>query len=232
MTIQHGAGLVAVWLEGPNAAPWPAPTVAAANLPGSLPLNGEAMALALAPKAPCLLSVRTTAPVILALAGAQPTLFPAGAALTTYLPAAATLRILSPQDGPLSGTLTLAASPLRPATEGLGQPAPIAPGGAALFAFHLNAAGRIGIGVQAQPDRVSLRLLNAAGRPLAAGAAMLQDLAAGDYVLEASIPADAPATLVRPAIVGLAPRPDGPPADVIQSYRVLAGMVSSKGKMQ
>jgi hypothetical protein len=228
--VQHGAGLVAAWLEGKDAAPWPAPTQVAMALPASLALSGPAMQLALSPASAGLLRIRSTAPVILSLNGGQPELFPAGAAASRYLPAgAATLRIIAPQDGGLSGSMDLTTAPVHPAQEGLGETVAVAPGDTALFGVNVPRPARIGLAVRAQPDDASLMLLDSAGHPVASGAAMLRDLPAGRYILSASVPRDAATTTIQPAILGLAPRPNGPPPDVIEVYRKLAGLTAPKG---
>jgi uncharacterized protein len=222
-------GPVAAWIEGEGATPWPPATPVATALPTRLPLSGAAMALALAPETPVLLQARTTAPVILDLAqgGAQeaPLLFPAGAEFHRYLAAGpATLRLLAPQDGPLTGWIELTASPVRPAGEGLGEPVVVAPGGSALFGFELARAARLGLGLRAEPDRVAVRLLDAAGREVAAGMALLQRLPPGRYLMEARVPADAATTLLRPAVIGLEPPPAGPPMAVVERYMELVGL--------
>lgn len=222
-------GPVAAWIEGEGATPWPAMTPAPVALPARLPLSGPAMALALAPDTPVLLQARTTAPVILDLAqgGTQeaPLLFPAGAEFHRYLAAGpATLRLLAPQDGPLTGWIELTASPVRPAGEGLGEPVVVAPGGSALFGFELARAARLGLGLRAEPDRVAVRLLDAAGREVAAGMALLQRLPPGRYLMEARVPADAATTLLRPAVIGLEPPPAGPPMAVVERYMELVGL--------
>ena len=73
--------------------------------------------------------------------------------------------------------------------EGLGSPVAIAPGGAAIFGFTVKTAAMAGLGVRANPDRVSVRLrsMNAA-RTIQSGVSMLRNLAAGRYLLEATIP--------------------------------------------
>ena len=230
LILQHGPGLVAAWLEGKDVAAWPAPKPIAASLPANTPLSGQAMAFSLSPGAPCLLRIRSTAPIILALNDGQPELFPAGAAASRYLPAGpATLRIMAPQDGGLSGSLDLTTAPVHPAAEGLGAAVAVAPGDAALFGFSVSRPGRIGMAVRAQPDDTALTLLDASGRRVASGAAMLRDLPAGQYILSASVPAGAPTTVLRPAILGLAQRASGPPPDVVQFYRKLAGLTAPKG---
>jgi hypothetical protein len=231
--LQHGVGLVAAWLEGAGATPWPAPKPTPVTLPARLTLSGPAMDLALAPRAPALLKIRGTAPVILALNNAEPTLFPAGAADSRYLPAGpATLRIIAPQDGDLTGSLELTTAPIHAAREGLGDPVTVAPGDAALFSFTLAKPARIGLSVRAQPDDATLVLLDASGHRRAAGVAMLRDLQAGTYILCAHVPRGAPTTLIRPAIIGLAPRPNGPPPDVVSYYRELAGLTAPRDSLQ
>ena len=231
VTLNHGAGPVAAWLEGPGAAPWPAPKPQAVSLPQTLALTGPAMQLDLAPTQPVLLRARSTAPVILAIGNARPALFPHGAAYSQYLPAGpAALDVIAPQDGPLTGSLDLSATPVRAAHEGLGDTVTLAPGDAVLFGFTLEAPARIGIGMRAQPDQAELALMDATGKQLASGAAMLRDLPAGSYVLQASVPAGAPTTLLQPAIVGLTKRPNGPPPETIDYYRQLAGLTSPKDR--
>ncbi len=231
LTLEHRAGLSAVWLEGPGAMPWPRPAPTRLAMPGTVALSGAAMRLSVLQPEPALLRVRTDAPVLLGVAGETPSLFPAGAVFSRYVPAGETdLLVAAAQDGPLSGRLDASAAPVHPAHEGLGAPVAAAPGDSVLFGFTLAVPKRIGIGVQAQPDRVSLTLLDAGGHEVAKGAAMLRDLQAGSYILQASVPSDGPATLIRPAIVGLAPRPDAPPPDVVQYYRELAGLTAPNGR--
>jgi hypothetical protein len=58
--------------------------------------------------------------------------------------------------------------------------------------------------------------------------AQLRDLKAGAYVLEARVPPTAPPTVLRPALVGITPRGNGPPPDVVQNYLELVGMKPQK----
>jgi hypothetical protein len=229
LILQHGAGLVAAWLEGPGASPWPAPKAIAVSLPAGLALAGPAMQLRLAPPLPAQLRIRSTAPVILALNGGAPILCQAGAATSLFLPGGpATLSLIAPQDGDLSGSVALTIAPIRPAVEGLGEPVTVAPGDSALFGFDLARPTRVGLAVRAEPDDATLRLLGADGHELAAGAAMLRDLPAGHYVMAATVPSTAPTTVLRPAMIGFKPRPNGPPPDVIHFYRELAGLAAPK----
>ena len=123
----------------------------------------------------------------------RPALFPAGAVFSRYVPAGDTSLLVVPaQDGPLSGRLEASASPVLPAQDGLGDAVAAAPGDSVLFGFTLATPRRIGIGAQAEPDGVSLVLLDAAGHEMARGAAMLEDLPAGRYVLQAKVAAGRP----------------------------------------
>jgi len=107
--------------------------------------------------------------------------------------------------------------------EGVGAPVEVAPGGAAVFDFTVTAGGPVGLGVRADPDRVAARLLDEHGVTLARGVSMLRQLAPGHYLLEATVPPDAPATLVRPAVLGIVPHPNPPPSEVIRGLLLAAG---------
>jgi hypothetical protein len=222
--VTHRAGPLALWIEGPDVSPWPATTPRDVTLPQRLTLAGEAMALRLSPSAPVLLRLTATAPVILAFGAEPPTLFDKGAELARYLPAGETMvRLLSPQDGPLSGSLELSGRPVTETAEGLGTPVAIPPGGAAVFGFTVTATGPVGLGIRADPDRVAVRLLDEHGVTLQQGVSMLRQLTPGHYLLEASVPPDAPTTLARPAVLGIAPHPNPPPPDIVRDLLIAAG---------
>ncbi len=220
----HGRGLVVLWMEAPGHPAWPSPAPMDAALPSTTRLSGPAMALRLPGAGKLLLHATTTSPVLLGFAGEPPELFPAGAEFHRAIDAASVLRIMSPQDGPLSGTLALSAEPLRPLHEGLGEQVAVPPGGSAAFAFTLGKTATVGIGVRAEPDRARVRVLNAAGRVIGEGVAqLLPNLAPGTYILEARVPPEAPTTLVRPALFGTAPRASGPPPEIVRAYLEEAG---------
>ncbi|OWJ63788.1 hypothetical protein [Inquilinus limosus] len=233
VVLRHDAGLVAAWMESAEYGPWPQPELQDAPLPGILPLAGEAMTLRVQSPQPALLTARTTAPVILAADGDAPELFPAGAEFHRYLQDASLLHLFSPQDGPLSGSIELVSTPIAPLAEGVGDPVTVASGGTALFGFTVEKDSDIGIGIRAEPDRARVRLLDADGKPLGDGVVQMRHLAPGRYLIEAQVPPDAPATLVRPAVVGITARPSGPPEDVIRGYLDLAGLApatNARGK--
>lgn len=228
--VTHGTGPLALWIEGPGVSPWPDTPPHDVSLPQRLTLEQQAMTLHLDPGAPTLLRLASTAPVILALGSEPPVLFGKGAALARYLPSGpTTLRLLSPQDGPLSGSLELSGSPVIEVGEGLGAPVAIPPGGAAVFGFSVTTAGPVGLGVRADPDRVTVRLLDEHGETLQRGVSMLRQLAPGRYLLEASVPPDAPTTLARPAVLGIVPHPNPPPPDVVRGLLLAAGLAPPNG---
>ena len=128
--VTHGAGPLALWIEGAGVSPWPATPPRDVALPARVTLTGEAMALHLSPGAPVLLRLSGTAPAIVAIGNDPPVLFARGIATARYLPAGDTLlHVLAPQDGPLSGSLELSGTPVVRETEGVGTPVAIAPGG-------------------------------------------------------------------------------------------------------
>ncbi len=227
--VQHGVGPIALWLAAKDKSPWPQVAAQQVKSPARLTLTGPAMALELTQTAPSLLHVSTTAPVLAALVQAgrtdPPRLFPAGAELHVMLASGtAELRLYSPTDGPLTGSLTLSTDPVTPITEGLGAPVSVAPGGSAVFGFTLAKAATIGVGVRADPDRATVRLLDATGVVQGQGVAQLLTLAAGQYLIEAHVPPNAPATILRPAVVGITPRGSGPPPEVAAQYLELVGL--------
>ena len=222
--VTHGLGPLALWLEGGGTSPWPSTPPRSVALPARLTLEGNAMTLRLSPGAPVLLRLASTAPAILAIGDDSPVLFGNGVTTARYLPAGETvLHLLAPQDGPLSGSLELAGTPVIQQAEGVGAPIVVSPGGAAVFGFTVTAGGPVGIGVRADPDRVTARLLDEHGATLAQGVSMLRELMPGHYLLEASLPPDAPTTMVQAAVLGTVPHPNPPPPDVIRGLLLAAG---------
>ena len=231
--VQHGAGAVALWLEAPGVSAWPEPAAQTVSLPARMALPDPAATLRFDAATPMLLHISTTVPVFAGLQQAgrtdAPALFAAGAELHCAVAAGpVTLRLVSADDGPMGGTVSVWAEKLVPIGEGLGDSVAVAPGGTAAFSFTLPRAGTIGVGLRAEPDQAQARLLDAHGAIVGEGVAQLLHLAAGDYVLEARVPPSAPPTLLRPALVGVTPRGNGPPPDVVQGYLELVGMKPQK----
>jgi hypothetical protein len=72
--------------------------------------------------------------------------------------------------------------------------------------------------------------LDAQGKTLGEGVAQTMNLSPGRYFLEARTPADAPATTIRVAIVGLSPPVNAPPAEIVAELLDKAGMKKSKAQ--
>lgn len=236
VVLDHGAGLLAAWLERAGQSPWPVVRAATAKLPSVETLKGEAMAFAVTAGTPLLLHARSTAPVILALRQGEgeeeePELYPAGAEFHRHVaPGKAELRVYSPHDGPLSGALELSSAPVAPAAEGVGDPVALAAGGTALFGFEVTKAGPVGVGVRSEPDTAQARLLDARGKAIGEGVSLFRRLEPGRYVIEARVPASGGTVVVRPTVVGVAPPPAGPPPEVVENYLDMAGLKSARGR--
>ncbi|RUM23295.1 DUF1311 domain-containing protein [Rhizobium vallis] len=234
LIVDHGAGLVALWLERDGQSPWPKPEPKSMTLPQSVTLEGAAMAFRLNPAQPLVLDVSTDAPVIVGLeqnGHRDLQLFPTGAEFHRYLAAGdAILTLYSTHEGPLSGSLNVSATPVVPANDGIGAPVVLAPGATALFGFEVKNNSNIGVGLRSDPDLAVARLLDAKGQVLGEGINQLRQLSAGYYLLEARAPADAPTLVVRPAVVGLSPPPAGPPPEIIKDYLQRAGLKPTGSK--
>jgi hypothetical protein len=235
LTIEHGAGLVAVWIEGRDTSPWAAAEPFAVSLPQEVKLEGAAMRFALSQDQPVLLHARSNAPIILMLnrdgKAEAPVLFANGAEFHRYLPVgAAELRAFSPHDGPLTSAMQLTATPVQRIGEGLGEPVVLAPGQTALFAFDVTRAAEIGIGLRAEPDHAAVSLLDERGNALGDGVNQIRRLNPGSYLIEARIPPDGSTTIIRPAVIGIAPPPVGPPVSVMQQYLELVGITPSRAQ--
>ena len=228
LALSYQPGLVAAWLERAGASGWPKAQTNAVAAPASVRLEGPAMAFALKQDKPQLVGVSTSAPVVVAFEqnGARELkLYASGADFHRYVAAGdATLTIYSPHDGPLGGMLDLSSAPVTPAGEGMGDAVAVAPGASALFGFEVKKASEIGIGLRADPDRAEARLMDENGKLIGTGVSQIRKLAPGRYILEARMPADAPAATVRPALIGLDPPPSGPPPEEIAKYLAAAGL--------
>ena len=231
LLIDHGPGLVAAWLEN-AVAPDQAIALELDGSPRIVKLAGDAMRFTLAPKAPVLLSVRTTAPVIATVVApdgnAVTEAFAEGGRLTRYLPAgSASIALQSAAEGPLAGDAEFVETPVTPMDEGLGETVQLGAGETRLYGFTLAQEQTIGVGLRASVDIAQCRLLDAGGKTLGTGIVEMHDLPAGSYVMAVTAPADTAPIEIRPALVGLR-RPDtGPPDDVKRQYLQLVGRLPS-----
>jgi hypothetical protein len=229
--LDHPAGLVAAWIQNDMASPWPAVAATEIGMPQAVKLEGAAMRFRLKQDGPALLHARSSAPVILIFRqgdeAAAPILYPAGAEFHHYVATGeAELALYSPHDGPLGGTLELSATPVKEMGEGLGEAQALAPGGTALFGFEVTRGGSIGVGVRAEPDQATARLLDAAGKFVGEGVTQFLRLEPGRYFLEVSAPASGGTLTLRPAVIGLVPPPAGPPPEIVKNYLELVGLTS------
>ena len=228
LVLDHAQGPVAAWIERNGSNAWPQAAAKAVSLPTSVRLEGAAMAFALKLDKTGVLSLRTNAPVAIAIAqGARKSfdLYGAGAEVQRMMAAGEALVSLHPlYDGALSGALDMALRPVIDASEGVGDAVALAPGANALFAFKVVKAGEIGVGVRAEPDRVQARVLDQTGAIIGTGISQLVKLEPGSYLLDVIVPADGPSVLVRPALIGLALPPAGPPPEIAADFMEKAGL--------
>ncbi|HEY8136332.1 MAG TPA: hypothetical protein VIF61_00735, partial [Methylocystis sp.] len=230
--LDHPPGLAALWLERAGKGPWPTAAVKPLASPGHAALEGSAASFTLHQNEPVLLTARADAPAIVAFTqnGQRDVLaFPSGVELRRLMTAGdATLDVYSPHDGPLTGGLDVFVSPVIEAHEGVNDAVTLAPGAAALFAFETKREAETGLGLRAEPDRATLRLLRADGQPLGEGVEQSLKLPVGRYLVEARIPADAPMSVVRLAVLGLSPPPASPPDEVVAEFLDKAGLKKAK----
>lgn len=222
VTVDHKPGLVALWLERGGKSPWPAPAPRAIAAPQRVTLEGTAQAFSLEQSEPVVIDLRSSAPAIVAFTQngeRRLEAFPSGVELHAYAtPGRATVEIYSPHDGPLAGTLDIGSHPVVRAKDGINDAVTLAAGASALFAFEVKKTSEIGVGLRSEPDRADLRLFDAAGKLLGEGLEQTARLAPGRYFVEARAPNDAPLSVVRLSVVGLAPPPAGPPPEVVAGF--------------
>jgi hypothetical protein len=225
--IATAPGLAVLSADGPTGA-GPARLVA---VPGSAPLSGKAALLSVPPGPARLVTLQTDVPVVLRdRVTGIPTIYPSGAAASLFQPKGQRLDIdiLAAGAAPLGGAAHLAAIPAIPITDGLGPHDAVGPGQSRLFSFSLTAPRRIGVGVRGDVDDALCRLLASDGTELGRGVVQMHDLAPGTYYLAVDVPADGVTTNLQPSLVGLTPPYDGPPPDVIDSYRDLASAAQTQ----
>lgn len=226
--VEHGAGALVAWLASDDdeaAAAGlhpPADDVEILELPAAVDPTGGRRDFAIELAAPAILTLRSPSPAAAALfpadGAARAAVFTERLLWTVALPAgraAVALRGLGGEA--LAGRLELAAAPIVAAVEGLGEAVRLAPGSALGYGFALDRERPVGVGVAADSGGAEVILFDGAGRPLGHGAALFRTLPAGEYRFALVAPAEGAPTLVRPAVVGLAPTPDGPPEAAVRA---------------
>jgi hypothetical protein len=235
LRLPHGAGLVLAWLEpsqGAASRPWlgesPGGSTAetiAVEPPAVVPLAGSVQRLALDLPRPALVSLRSGggAVTVVRRGGAaedeRVAIHSDGVAVDAYLPTGRSeiwLRGLAGR--PLMGDAEVTAAAVEKIGEGLGPEILLGPGETRLFAFPVERAGPVGLGVRADADILEVRLLNTEGKILGEGFVQMPELKPGTYLLSLTAPRDSRPLRARPAVVGIDPPGTGPPPEVIEEY--------------
>jgi len=110
---------------------------------------------------------------------------------------------------------------LPPLAEGLGEATLLSPGETRAYRFTMTREGPVGVGARSGSGRVECLLFRADGERLGRGAVIWRRLEPGDYVLELRAPAEGAPEPARPALVGSAPAPTGPPPEVVRAFAEL-----------
>ena len=232
LLIDHGPGLVAAWLEDPVTFDQSI-ALALDGAPRIIKLAGGEMRFRLEPKAPVLLSLRTTAPVIATIippdGRATTEAFAEGGRISRYLPAGGTtIALQSAAEGELAGDAEFIETPVTPIDEGLGEAVQLGAGETRLYGFTLAKERTIGVGLRASVDIARCRLLDAAGKMLGTGIVQMHKLPAGTFLLAVEAPPDAAPIEIRPALVGVHEPDPGPPDEVKRHYLQLVGRLPSE----
>ncbi len=231
VVFDHPPGLAALGLERAGKGPWPEAEPKTVTLPQRVSLAGASARFSLKADTPGLLTASGASPAISRLTqnGRRDLeAFPNGVRLSRFIAAGeAALDLYSPHDGPLSGALDLSFTPAIEAHEGINAAATLAPGAAAVYFFDVKKEAEIGLGLRADPDRASMRLLSKEGEALGEGVAQKEKLSPGRYYVEVRSPAAGATSVVRLAIFGLSPPPAGPPEEVVADYLDKAGLRKS-----
>ncbi len=197
--------------------------------PATVPLEGAATAFRVgAPKG--VLRVRADQPVVarvdLGAAGVRVLLALDGIVeVPVHAPARADVTLRAFAGATLRGSASVDVRAAEPLAEGLAAESLLGAGEARAYAFTLDGARPIGVGLRTASPDVRATLYGPDGTPIGEGVVQMPSLAAGSYLLVVSLGADAAPASVRPALVGLVPPDTGPPPEVIRSYLVAAGLL-------
>ena len=232
--LHHTPGLVAAWIERPGIDPWPRSEMKAITLPVKMSMDGPSMRLAVKQQAPAQLNIKSDTPALVSFTqNNQHTTqaFASGIDFHHYIAAGdATIEIVSPHTGNLSGALDISTQSIVAAKEGINEPVVISSGASLLFSFETTRDADIGIGLRANPDRISARVLDATGSVLGEGIAQKIKVSPGRYFIEALAPPDAGATTVRLTLLGISPPPVAPPEEAVSELLDKAGLKKTQKK--
>jgi hypothetical protein len=216
------------WLEradGDASALWGGaggPSASRVQVPAVVALDGAETAIEVEPGLSGLVHLRAATSVVSRVAtaqGATVELHPESLDLDVPAgPGTVEVRLRPLDSSLLTGELEVTASALVAVGEGLGSEVLLGPGQSRGFSFTVKTAGPVGVGVRAEKDVVEARLLDATGKLLGRGVAMMPRLQPGEYLLVLHAPATGGALRARPAVVGLVPPSSGPPEEVIRHF--------------
>ncbi len=138
------------------------------------------------------------------------------------------LRVLEPGDykllvrsyagQTLGGTLFWTAAALESLHEGVGMERWLAPGENAVFAFSVESAGEVGIGLRVTADVLECVTYDAEQHKLGSGCLQYMRLASGKYILKITAPASGKAVAFRPVILGLSGSKTAVPEDYLRDF--------------
>ncbi|MBN2359743.1 MAG: hypothetical protein JXR83_09840 [Deltaproteobacteria bacterium] len=115
---------------------------------------------------------------------------------------------------PATGSVSWTAEPVPALADGVGAEQWIAPGAARYFSFRTTSAGRVGLGLQVDADRLECTVLDVNHRLLGHGCQQFLELPAGNYLLAVRAPPELAPQRFRPVLLGL----KGSQRDVPEEY--------------
>ena len=222
LVLRHAVGPMLAWVaDARRPGPWPlgADIEGSRLRPGHLELYGPPQRFEMGFPDGRMLHIRLTGNVVLRaesqamthvlLEGTHDIWVPDGSVSLTVRGLAGTA---------LAGAIQVGASAPETLTEGIGEPTLLGPGDTRLYRFETTRKAAVGIGVRANADRVRTTVYDMKGTVIAQGGSVMPELDAGTWLLALHLPADAAPVEARPALIGVAPRGDGPPPSTIRTY--------------
>ena len=219
----HGPGPVTAWVDD---GAWRTETVSESapslQAGGMLALAGAQQAVQLRHSGPGVAHLAIPCPAVAILRDGEHVrreVLSAGDFLDVWMAkGAATVELRAFSGASLHGAVTLTVSQPQPLGEGVGPEVLVGPGLSRWFALDVEREGPLGIGVQAEADRVQARVVDATGRTVSEGVVQRVELTPGRWFVALSVAADREPVRARPAVVGLERPPEGPPEDVVRQY--------------
>jgi len=191
--------------------------------PERLALSGARETLKLEAREPTVFHLRGVEPMAVRIkrpdGHVDAAVYPSGLALDLYAaPGTTEVTVRGLGGRALTGSLDITTSTVATIGEGVGPELLLGPGEARFFAFDVRHAGKVGVGVRSDSDRVETELQDATGTLIGKGIAQMPELKTGHYLLVLRLARDATPARLRPAIVGLVPPDTGPPDEVKRQY--------------